>query len=283
LASADRHSPQFYLPGHYSSPIPDLRQVRADASRIFTVGNRHMPGIDLREEEQMVLLQEFETYYAQVPWKQEVVPGLRYHFGNDWYEESDAIFLYSMIRHAGPSRIVEIGSGFSSAVTLDTNDQYFGGAIKCTFIEPYPDRLLGLLTEADRSHVDVIQKRLEDVELEIFRSLKSGDILFIDSSHVAKVGSDVNRYIFEVFPLLASGVFVHIHDIFYPFEYPEEWVMRGWAWNEAYMLRAFLSFNDRFRIVAFNTYLEQFHEEWFRKNMPLCLANTGGSIWLQVQ
>jgi len=280
---ANRHSPQAYPPGHYHSPIADLRQVREDAQRAFARDSRTLPGIDLREDEQLELLEEFATYYPQVPWKDEAVPGLRYHFGNSWYEQSDAIFLYSMIRHANPSRIVEIGSGFSSAVTLDTNERFFGGSIKCSFIEPHPDRLLALLTEDDRSHVDLIKERLERVDLDIFRGLEAGDILFIDSSHVAKVGSDVNHLFFELLPILAVGVYIHIHDVFYPFEYPEEWVMRGFALNEDYMLRAFLMFNEKFRVVAFNTYLEQFHEEWFRRNMPLCLKDRGGSLWLQVQ
>jgi len=257
--------------------------VRADAHRIFARDPRQLPGIDLREDAQLALLEKFATYYEEVPWKQELVPGLRYHYGNDCYEYSDAIFLYSMIRHARPSRIIEIGSGFSSAVMLDTSERFFDGSIRCTFIEPYPDRLLSLLTEQERSRVDLVQKRVELVDLEIFRSLESGDILFIDSSHVAKVGSDVNHLMFEVFPVLSSGVYIHIHDVFYPFEYPEDWIMRGSVWNEAYMLRAFLSYNERFSIVAFNTYLEQFHEDWFRRKMPLCLVDRGGSLWLQTK
>ena len=272
-----------HIPGHYYSPVPDLRLVRADRDRIFANERRELPGIDLREKAQLSLLEEFATYYGELPWKKEPVAGLRYHYQNDWYDYSDAIFLYFMIRHAKPARIIEVGSGFSSAVTLDTNERFFGGSIKCTFIEPYPDRLLSLLTDQERSRVDLVEERVEHVDLDRFRSLGRGDILFIDSSHVAKAGSDVNYLMSEVFPILAKGVYIHLHDVFYPFEYPSDWIMRGISWNEAYMLRAFLAYNQRFEIVAFNTFLEQFHEDWFRAKMPLCLENTGGSIWLRVK
>ena len=105
-------------------------------------------------------------------------------------------------------------------------------------------------------------------------------ILFIDSTHVSKIGSDVNSLLFDILPKLNRGVYVHFHDVFYPFEYPQEWVYQGLAWNEAYILRAFLQHNDAFKIVFFNTYLELFYREKFENSMPLCLKNPGGSIWL---
>ena len=106
-------------------------------------------------------------------------------------------------------------------------------------------------------------------------------ILFVDSTHVAKVGSDVNHLFSEVLPILKPGVLVHIHDIFYPFEYPKSWIYEGRNWSEVYLLRAFLQFNECFKIVLFNTFLEHFHRDFFLRNMPLCLKNEGGSIWLK--
>ena len=107
------------------------------------------------------------------------------------------------------------------------------------------------------------------------------DIVVIDSTHVAKAGSDVNFLLFEVLPRLRPGVLVHFHDIFYPFEYPSDWVYSGRGWSEAYLLRAFLMYNAEFKIVLFNTFLELFHQELFAAEYPLCLRNPGGSIWIR--
>src|SRR5690606_4967570 len=105
---------------------------------------------------------------------------------------------------------------------LDCNDLEFSGKITFTFVEPFADRLKSLLREADQDH-RIHESRCQDVPLEVFSALQDGDILFIDSSHVSKVGSDVNDQLFRILPALAPGVFVHFHDIFWPFEYPPEW------------------------------------------------------------
>ena len=120
---------------------------------------------------------------------------------------------------------------------------FFDNEIQCTFIEPHPKLLKSLLKQGDLERIEIVPRPLQDVDLELFESLRANDILFIDSTHVAKIGSDVNRIFFEILPALATGVYVHFHDIFYPFEYPREWIYEGRAWNEAYMLRAFLMYN----------------------------------------
>jgi len=112
------------------------------------------------------------------------------------------------------------------------------------------------------------------------KTSEANDVLFIDSSHVGKAGSDVNCLLFDILPSLRSGVHVHFHDVLHPFEYPLDWFEAGRAFNEAYLVRAFLSFNEAFRIVLFNTFLEHFHECRFAERMPLCLRNTGGSLWV---
>lgn len=239
-------------------------------------------GINLNEKEQLQLLDCLLQYYSEIPFKEQPFLNLRYYFDNSMYSYSDGIFLYSMIRHFKPKRIIEVGSGFSSAVMLDTNDRFFDKSIECSFIEPFPDRLNSLLRKEDE--VNVIQKRVQDVGVEFFEKLVENDILFIDSTHVSKTGSDVNYIFFEILPRLKKGVKVHFHDIFYPFEYPKNWVIDNKrSWNEDYMLRAFLSFNQNFEILIFNTFLEKFHEEWFNKHMPLCLKNTGGNLWIEAQ
>jgi len=276
-----RQDSGFVPPGHFYSPIPSLSEIERDDARIFGPIASSVPGVDLRESEQLALLHALADYYADLPFRDAKTEGLRYYFDNPAYSYSDAICLFCMIRHLKPKRIIEIGSGYSSCVTLDTNQLFFDGAIKTTFVEPFPDLLMSLVTAEDKRRITVIPQRLQDVELDEFKGLGPNDILFVDSTHVAKINSDVNRVFFEILPVLSAGVYVHVHDIFYPFEYPREWIYHGRAWNEMYLLRAFLQYNSAFRVVLMNTYMERFHEAFFRERMPLCLRNLGGSIWIR--
>jgi predicted O-methyltransferase YrrM len=273
---------QGFVPaGHFYSPIPDWQDLKADRARIFPPLPRQLPGIDLNEAGQLALLEQLVTYYAELPFQAEKTAGLRYYFENPAYSYSDAILLYSLMRELRPTRVIEVGSGFSSAVMLDTNERFFQNAIDITCIEPYPDLLLSLLHPGDRERLTIIPQRLQDVDLSEFDALGANDILFIDSTHVSKVNSDVNRICFEILPRLAPGVHVHFHDIFYPFEYPEDWLNEGRAWNEAYLLRAFLEHNQAFQIILMSTFMEHFHNSFFQQHLPLCLNNPGGSLWLK--
>lgn len=267
--------------GHYSSPIPSLDEVRLREKEIFSATLREIPGVDLNEKEQLSLLGHFTKLYDELPFKSHRTSGLRYYFDNNLYSYSDAIILYCMIRHLRPKQIIEIGCGHSSCVILDTNELFFDNSISCTFIDPHPESFRSLIKKDDERRVTLIAANLQDTDLTVFSGLDQNDILFIDSTHVSKVGSDVNRIFFDILPLLKSGVYVHFHDVFYPFEYPKEWIYQGRAWNESYLLRSFLQYNCAFRVVLFNTYLEQFHEDVFREEMPLCLKNRGGSIWIK--
>lgn len=186
-----------------------------------------------------------------------------------------------MMRECAPQRIIEVGSGYSSCLALDTSERHFGNRIAFTFIEPYPELLYRLIRDDDRSGIQVMPTKLQDVDPALFKTLQANDILFIDSTHVSKVDSDVN-YIFSiVLPDLAPGVYIHFHDVFYPFEYPKAWLLENRAWNEVYMLRTFLQYNDTFEIVAFNSYLASRHPSLLEAHLPLCMKNTGGSIWLR--
>lgn len=270
-----------FPPGHFYSPVPNIEDIERDQARIFYEPTRELPGIDLRLEKQLALIQAFRSYYPDIPWGDSKQEKLRYWFKNPAYSYTDGIFLYSMIRHVQPKRIIEVGSGYSSCVTLDTNELFFDGSIDCTFIEPYPKLLRSLIKRNDEDHVRIIGSRIQDVSLERFSDLTAGDILFIDSTHVSKTGSDVNYIMFEILPRLAEGVVVHFHDIFYPFEYPKKWVMEGRAWNENYILRAFLQYNDNFAVTLFANYLVKFARQELLAAFPLCAGNFGGNIWLQ--
>ena len=271
----------FVPPGHFFSPIPSLDEVRIREDVIFSKIPRKIPGIDLNEEEQMDLFARFKKYYDELPFEAYKTDSLRYFYENPAYSYSDAIFLYCMIRHTKPKRVIEVGSGYSSCVILDTNEIFFNNNISCTFIEPYPQLMESLLKEDDKDKIEIIPRKLQDIELGKFTSLSSGDILFLDSTHVSKLDSDVNYIFFEILPSLSRGVYVHFHDIFYPFEYPKEWIYAGRAWNENYILRAFLQYNRAFKVIFCNTFLEHFYEKKIMSEMPLCMKNKGGSIWLK--
>jgi hypothetical protein len=122
-----------------------------------------------------------------------------------------------------------VGCGYSSCMILDTNEFFFAGSIATTFIDPYPSRLLSLIKETDKARIRVVESRLQDVNLSEFEALRPNDILVIDSTHVSKTGSDVNRIVFDILPVLSSGVHVHFHDVFFPFEYSPKWVFEGRA------------------------------------------------------
>lgn len=272
--------------GHFYSPIPSLDELKPQEQEIFDNIPAVLPDIDLNVREQLEWLDRLKTFYRELPFKEHKQSDLRYYFENNAFSYFDAIVLYAMLREIKPDRIIEVGSGFSSCVFLDTNELFFNNQIDCTFIEPYPELLMSLIKKQD--DLEVIPTRIQDVELDRFASLSSGDVLFVDSSHISKTGSDVNYIFFKILPILESGVWIHFHDIFYPFEYPREWVFQGRAWNEAYLLRAFLQYNPNFKIQFFNSYLHQFHNEKITDSMPLCnnyaemsmFPSSAQSIWL---
>lgn len=269
-------------PGHYYSAIPSLADLLARADRVWpSPPPRSLPGIDLNEDRQLALLTAIAQYYSEQPFTDERQEGFRYYFQNGMYSYADALYLYGMLRHLRPHRLFEVGSGYSSAVTLDTNEHFLGGHVHCTFVDPEPQRLYSLLSAQDRRTVEIIPERIQDVPLTRFDALEANDILFIDSSHVTKAGSDVNHLFFEVLPRLAPGVYVHIHDMFYPFEYPRDWLEQGWHYTEDYLVRAFLMYNHDFEIVLFASYLHTFHAERIGQLMPLALKNPGGNLWLR--
>jgi len=271
--------------GHYYSPVPSIKELERDAPRIFDRSFRMLPGVELNEAEQLALLTEFAAFYGEQPFSETPHHDIRYFFDNYWYGRADALFLYSMIRLFRPRQIIEIGSGFSSAVMLDANERFMDRSMRLTFIEPDSSRLRKLLKEGDYASVTTVEERIQDVDPGIVDQLGARDILFIDSSHVSKAGSDLNHILFELLPRLSPGVFVHFHDILFPFEYPKKWFELGISWNEPYILRAFLQYNSQFYIRFWNDFIMRFHSDAIRRLMPLCVDSpsfgVGGSLWLQ--
>jgi predicted O-methyltransferase YrrM len=271
---------KWVLPGHFYSPLPDMADVAKRSSTLFAPAPGALPGIDLRGEKQAALLKRFETYYSHLPFERTHNPQSRFVRPNGAFPFQDAFALHAMIRHLGPARMIEVGCGFSSCVILDTCE-----ALKLdtrlTFIEPYPETLLAHVRPEDLRRFELRREIIQNSPRDLFAGLQAGDILFIDTSHVSKIGSDVNFIFFGILPLLKPGVVVHFHDIFYPFEYPREWLFKGMFWNEAYLLRAFLMFNPGFEILLFNSYLNHFMPDHIRSRFPLSWEDPGASLWLQ--
>ena len=167
-----------------------------------------------------------------------------YYLNNEFFSTIDAEVLYSIIRHFKPQNIIEVGSGFSTRLMrLAINEGNLETNIICIDPQPRVDIL---------NHVDEhFALRVEDLETDkLLNKIKGGDILFIDSSHIVTTGGDVTLLFLEVLPELPAGVLVHIHDIYLPFDYPEDWVINErWGWNEQYLVQAFLMFNDSFEII----------------------------------
>lgn len=270
-------------PGHYYSTIPLEDDVSAVHSAIKQADVRQLPGVDLNLPEQSKLLAKLQNFYDDQPFAEFYNDSSnRYYYDNGWFVYADGYFLHALMRHFQPRRIVEVGSGFSSAMMLDTADLFLDRNTEISFIEPFPDERLSQLlsTRVSQIRYRLFRSRLQDVAECPWLDLVENDFLFIDSSHVSKCGSDVNRLFFEILPGIAPGVIIHIHDIFAFFEYPRDWTDAGWYWNESYLLRAFLMFNSDFEILLWPNVALPLNPE-LEASMPLCFKNTGSSIWMR--
>lgn len=266
-------------PGHYTSALLDLRKI--DEAERFD-GEELWQSIELRPEAQKAYYDALlsDTIDLKFPTRQ--TPGRAYYSDNDWFSAVDAFTLSAIMQKEKPARIIEVGSGFSSAVMLDTC-RLAGLSTHLTFIEPSPERLFTLIKQDDEPRVTVIRDIVQNVALDVFDQLEAGDILFIDSSHVVKVGSDVSWLLLVILPRLKPGVIVHVHDMFYPNSYPRDWLACGRAWNESQMVRAFLVNNNRIEVTAFDAYAQNKFPQLFRERMPSFLATPGQSLWLRVK
>jgi hypothetical protein len=271
-------------PGHFYSPIvdPDDPNVAKILQAFEHLDLPENSGIPLDRNRISAMIERLSRNYEQLPFKPQKQADQSYFYENPAFSYGDAIILGLMMLEVEPKRIIEVGSGYSSCAMIDINDQRLGGKVELTFVDPYPQTLLGRLPESSRYRSQVIAKPVQSVCFDLFSDLSANDILFIDSTHVAKMGSDVNFLIFNVFPVLKPGVLIHIHDVPYPFEYPPEWIAQeNRSWNEAYLLRAFLQFNSAFEIIFYNHFAKRKCEAELWRFLPLFLKNGGASIWLR--
>lgn len=273
---------RFAPPGHYYSPIPSYAEIERDQARIFDAGARELPGVRVDEQRMRERLAAFAPLHPEFPYTEEPDPGLRFALENTTYSRGDAVVLYSMMRLTRPERIVEIGSGNSTWLMLDVNERFLDGKARITSLDPHPERMVAGLRDGDRERMEVLPVRVQDASPATFAGLAAGDILFVDSTHVSRCDSDVNHILFAILPALAPGVLVHFHDVFWPFEYPKHWLLEiGAAWNEAYLLRAFLQYNGAFAIDFFSDYAAHFMRQDVERAVPVFLKGPGSSLWLR--
>lgn len=274
---------RFAPPGHYYSPFPDIADVERNAARYWSEDEAEPGnGIDLNDAGHRQFLEQLADWYSEfdIP-DGGPTPGRRYHTNNYFFGITDVLALYGVMRRHGPRRVIEVGSGFSSAALLDIDERHLGGRAEFTFIEPHPERLDEVLRPGDRERCRIIRRPVQELPPETFDALEANDVLFIDSSHVAKIGSDVHYLLFRVLPRLKSGVVIHVHDVFWPFEYPRHFFREGRAWNELYFLRAFLMYNPAFRVEFFGSYAARRFPDFLRERLPRFHIDGAASLWLQ--
>jgi hypothetical protein len=259
---------------HFYSPVPDTRSLSPDLWRKPS----ELVGIDMNDAVQMEFVRDifprFREEYEALPTKPSTD---RFSLGNGAFSGTDALVSYCMVRHFQPRTIIEVGSGHSTLLTAQAALLNGETALHC--IEPYPPEFLSRTLPG---MTELLEVGVQDVPLEYFDQLGSGDILFIDSTHVVKIGSDVNHLIFEVLPRLKPGVVIHFHDIFLPKEMPWRWVASDKLfWTEQYLLRAFLAFNSEFEVLFGNTYMADNHPDDFKRTFPTSPWWGGGSFWIR--
>jgi predicted O-methyltransferase YrrM len=263
---------------HYYEPMINSAHLRHELSK-----DRHLPALDLNVAEQLSLLGRFQFQEELRKFPLKSAKHLEYYYDNGSFEAGDSEYLYSLIRHVKPRRVIEIGSGYSTLMSRNAirKNESENSSYSCDHvcIEPYEQPWL------EELGIRIIRRRVEECEMDLFMSLDGGDILFIDSSHVIRPQGDVLFEYLELLPLLKPGVFVHIHDIFTPRDYPSDWVVdRIRLWNEQYLLEAFLSFNNRFRVIGALNFLKHHYPEALAERFPIVKAameqREPGSFWI---
>jgi hypothetical protein len=271
----------FVPAGHFYSPIVDQEFINARHDAIFAA-HKELDGIDLREEEQLSFVEKIAETTPLLPFEREPVEGLRYHYGNNAFVSGDAIVYASMLFAHKPPRILEVGSGYSSALALDVCDLIPDYRPEIRFIDPYPQLVRNLVSKNVSANVSIEERFVQDIPPENLSYLEAGDFYFMDTTHIVKTGSDVLYHFEEILPRLSSGVIVHLHDIFYPMEYPEAWVTKDrLSWNEIYYFRAFLTNNPDYEILFWNNFMHRNHLNLMETASLEFAYNGGASIWFR--
>jgi hypothetical protein len=270
----------FPIIDHFYEPLFNPERLRFSLR-----SDRRLPGIAWNIEEQLHILKGFDFNAEIIEISKRPADQLTYSFNGGSFLSGDAEYLYSTVRRCKPRMVIEVGCGQSTKMmchALQKNrdrDGDNGGADACEHIciEPYANDWL------EKLPVRVIRDLAERCDIGLFRRLQANDILFIDSSHIIRPQGDVLFEYLEVLPQLNPGVCVHVHDVFTPRDYLPEWLIDGKVfWNEQYLLEAFLSFNNSFKIIGALNYLMHHHYDDLKAACPLLTPEREpGSFWMQ--
>lgn len=257
--------------GHYYSPVPNTDKLEPSKWEGIFQGI-----VDLDIENQLTLLTTLTSKSQELS----NLPGKSdngFHWDNPMFPPGDALIYYGLARHLKPETIIEIGSGYSSLIVQKALEKNQSGHLSC--VEPYPPDFLKM-----QKHISIIENNIQTVDLGLFDSLNSGDILFVDSSHQCKTQSDVNFIFFNILPSLNAGVYIHFHDIFLPDEYPLFWLTEGGTFfNEQYLLLAFLQCNREYEVIFSNSYMFTRYQKKIANAFEPIYSQHQKSFWRNIE
>jgi predicted O-methyltransferase YrrM len=263
------------IPEHFYTPILNPATVpEAVWSGRFDAGVRYDADAQLAFIEGV---HRFAAELGEFPAQQPPDAPPVFHWENGEFSHHDAVLYYSILRAHKPRRVVEVGGGFSTL--LASAAAMRNGATEVVCVEPYPRAFL----TAGLPRVALMAMPVQEAPMSTFEALREGDVLFYDGTHVSKTGSDVNHVLLRILPRLAPGVFVHVHDIFLPYEYPREWLEQRLYWNEQYLLAALISHSKKLEVLAANHFLmREAISRLYQVSVPGVALKTGGaSFWMR--
>jgi hypothetical protein len=230
----------------FYSPIPDLKRIPESTWE----RESELAGIHFDLEQQLGYLDGLRQCLAEFhPAEQASGDSDSYFLENGSYGRVDSDVLYATVRAAKPSRIVELGSGYTTLVVAQAclENEREGAAAEYVVFDPYP----GVARPDLPGLTELARIPAEELSPERLGPLGENDLLIVDTTHTVKIGGDVNHVVLDILPGLGRGVLVHFHDIFLPWEYPRKWAEDyGLYWSEQYLLQGFLSLNKEFEILC---------------------------------
>jgi hypothetical protein len=263
----------------FYSPVPHLDDLRPDAFERVS----ELPGVRWDLDAQLHFLRDMVSIGAKEfrPPPASAPGSDRYAADNPSYGILDATVHYGLIRSLKPRRVVELGSGHSTLVTAEAGglNGAEGSPLTLDVYDPFP----GVVREGLPGLHALHRTPAQEVPLRVFEALEEGDVLFVDTTHTVKIGSEVNFVLLEVLPRLRVGVVVHFHDIYLPFEYPRS-CMEDFAlyWNEQYLLQAFLAHNQSWDVLLAVQALSRLRRSELAASLsPEAVAQDGAGFWMR--
>ena len=264
---------------HYYQPLFKHNNLKKSLRE-----KRNLPGINLNESAQLELLSKLNFSNELINLSLDKTNKYNYEFNINHgpFRSGDAEFIYQLIRYYKPKNIIEIGSGSSTliaSIAREKNDESRDAKTSHICIEPYQGEFL-----SEINGIDVIRNLVEECDQKTFKKLGENDLLFIDSSHIIRPQGDVLFEYLELLPSLNKGVIVHIHDIFTPRDYLDEWISdQVLFWNEQYLVEALISNSNRYEVIASLNHLKHSHFDKLQRVCPyLSIEREPGSLYLRI-